>query len=298
MDRRKFVRSVSGTVGAISLATLPMDVFAGNSDEAKNALTIREVIDLIVKAAPGAPFADTVDTVKSGNPDQVVTGIVTTMFATIDVIRKAITAGANLIIAHEPTFYNHLDDTSNLKDNDTYLFKEALLEKNNIVVWRCHDYIHEFKADGVYEGVLAKLGWKNYADPDNPARIKLPKTNLQSVIALSKKNLGIGMLRYMGEPLSSISSVALMVGAAGGSRQIAAINQLKPDLVMIGELVEWETMEYLRDLRATGAKTSLIILGHIPSEEPGMEWLGTWLKPQVGPVTVKFIPSGAPVKWA
>jgi hypothetical protein len=49
----------------------------------------------------------------------------------------------------------------------------------------------------------------------------------------------------------------------------------------VGELNEWETSEYIRDQRASGGKTALLVLGHIVSEEPGLEWLVKWLQPQV-----------------
>ena len=39
---------------------------------------------------------------------------------------------------------------------------------------------------------------------------------------------------------------------------------------MIGEAREWETVEYVDDAVAAGQKKALIIIGHIPSEQP--EW--------------------------
>ena len=72
-------------------------------------MTIQDVIDLIIDAVPGAPKDGSVDTVKSGDPSQAVTGIVSTFLATSAVIEQAIERGANMIITHEPTFYNHLD---------------------------------------------------------------------------------------------------------------------------------------------------------------------------------------------
>jgi putative NIF3 family GTP cyclohydrolase 1 type 2 len=220
------------------------------------------------------------------------------MFATVDVIEKAIRLGANLIIAHEPTYYNHQDNTDWLKNDDVFKYKQALLEKSRVVIWRCHDYIHTHKPDGVYEGVLSKLGWKAYADAASPFRVTIPGSTLQSIIALSKEKLEIEHLRYIGDPAARCEKICLMVGAAGGMRQMQLINTEKPDLVMIGELVEWETLEYMRDLRSSGSKTSLIILGHIPSEEPGMEWLAEWLTPQLQSIPVKHIPTGTVVKWA
>lgn len=294
MDRRNFVRQVSGTVGAVAITGLPFHFTA----PAGSVTTIQDVIDIITKSVPGAPFANTVDTIKAGDPNQPVKGIVTTMFATIDVIEKAIQLGANFIIAHEPTYYNHQDNTDWLKENDVYKYKEALLAKNKIVVWRCHDTIHTHKPDGVYEGVLSNLGWKKYADSASPFRVTLPGSSLQSIIDLAKKSLQIEHLRYIGDLSASCKKICLMVGAAGGSRQIPLINAEKPDLVMIGELVEWETLEYIRDLRSSGSGTSLIVMGHIASEEPGMEWLAGWLKPQLDNIPIHHLPSGSVVKWA
>jgi len=82
------------------------------SEGGRAELTIRDVIDKLQADVPGAPFPQTVDTIKAGDWGQPVKGIVTTMFATDVVIEKTISLGANFIIAHEPTFYNHLDETA------------------------------------------------------------------------------------------------------------------------------------------------------------------------------------------
>jgi hypothetical protein len=44
----------------------------------------------------------------------VVTGIATSFSATLDVFHRAAACRKNLIIVHEPTFYNHLDETKDL----------------------------------------------------------------------------------------------------------------------------------------------------------------------------------------
>ena len=71
--------------------------------------TAREVIAAIQEHV-GIPWQkETVDTFKAGNPDTAVTGIAVTMMATMDVLQRAAAKGQNLVITHEPTFYNHLD---------------------------------------------------------------------------------------------------------------------------------------------------------------------------------------------
>ncbi len=298
-NRRKFVTTVSTVIGASTLAALPGTAFAKDIRNIAAGMTIQQVIDLIIQDIPGAPFPKTVDTIKAGDPDQKVTGIVTTMFATVAVIEKAAAIGANFIIAHEPTFYNHLDETNWLENNDVYKYKSALLKKYNIVVWRFHDYMHAHKPDGVISGVLEALGWEKYADiTKKPYLMNIPPASLQSIIDLTKKKLGIAHLRYVGDKQQVCSKIVFAPGSAGGRMQISALTAEKPDLLIVGEVDEWETSEYVRDLRASGSKTSLLVLGHIVSEEPGLEWLVKWLQPRLKDIRITHIPSSDAFSWA
>lgn len=291
-DRRKFLAAVTA---ATALAAVPG---AGFAQVFSGSKTIREVIDLVISSVPGAPLAATVDTVKAGDASQQVTGIVTTMFATIDVIRKTAASGANFIIAHEPTFYNHADDTGWLENDEVFRFKSALLQKHKIVVWRCHDYIHAHKPDGVLTGVLAALGWQKYYDDKNPYLVTIEPATLRTVTELAKKRLNIPHVKVIGNDKQLCTRIALIPGAAGGRSQITALQKQQPDLLICGELNEWETSEYIRDLRAAGSKISLLVLGHIVSEEPGLEWLVKWLRPQLPGITVTHIPSEDAFRWA
>jgi Tfp pilus assembly pilus retraction ATPase PilT len=67
----------------------------------------------------------------------------------------------------------------------------------------------------------------------------------------------------------------------------------KPDVIFVGELSEWETAEYISDEHLLGANTSLIILGHALSEEPGMEYFVDWLQPKLTDVKVTHISNPA-----
>ena len=44
------------------------------------SLTIQQAIDTIIAAVPGAPFPDTVDTIKAGDATQEITGIIVTFW--------------------------------------------------------------------------------------------------------------------------------------------------------------------------------------------------------------------------
>lgn len=254
--------------------------------------TVREIMDLFIKGVPGAPFANTVDTLKSGDRSTVVTGVVTTMFPTVEVIRKAIEVNANFIIAHEPSFYNHADETKWLENNDVFRYKMDLLNKHKIAIWRNHDYAHSYKPDGVYQGFIDASGWKQYYQENG--LFDLPSTTLQSVINVLKQKFATGPVRFIGNLHASCKKVLYMPGAPGGRRQIEAINRIKPDVAICGEIQEWETAEYVRDARSKGNNVSLVVMGHSVSEEPGSAWMAEWLKKNISDVKVYHVPSNNP----
>jgi putative NIF3 family GTP cyclohydrolase 1 type 2 len=281
LSRRKFIYNVGTAAAAGVVLTIPVVSKAAGFVNPTESYTVKQIIDLFIKDVPGGVKTSTVDTLKSGSPDTVVTGIVTAMFATIDVIRKTIDLGANFIIAHEPTFYNHTDDTSWLQNDEVYQYKVDLLKKHNIAIWRNHDYIHTLRPDGVTKGVLEQLEWQNYADKDIPNILTFPPTTVKDLVGHAKEKLLIDKVRFIGDPAQSCTRVLFMPGAPGGQRQIQAIEKVKPDVLICGELQEWETAEYVRDACAKGDKLALVVLGHIASEEAGSIFMQNWLKEKV-----------------
>src|SRR5665647_2306792 len=124
-------------------------------------LSASQIIDLIKKNVTCPWSAQTVDTFKSGNPDNLVTGIAVCMFADMKVLKQAVTNKCNLIIAHEPTFYSHLDETKTLENDPVYQAKIKYINENKLMIWRFHDHIHRMNPDGIYVGMIEKLGWRH-----------------------------------------------------------------------------------------------------------------------------------------
>jgi len=88
--------------------------------------------------------------------------------------------------------------------------------------------------------------------------------------------------------------VAVAPGAAGSKTHIAALRRDDVEVLIVGEAREWETVEYVRDAAAQGKRKALILLGHVISEEPGMENCARWLRTFITEVPVEFIPAGDP----
>lgn len=295
-NRRKFLRNTSMMLGTAAMMHIPGVSLAKGIFPSQEQYTVQQIIDLIIKEAKLSVFKNTVDTIKYGSADQIVTGIVSTMFPTVAVIEKAVELKANFIIAHEPTFYSATDNMAQQETNTMIQKKQALLKEHGIVIWRFHDYSHFMQPDMISLGVKKKMSWEPYQKKGEPL-INIPATTLKQLIHQLKKNLGIQHLRTIGDLQQSCISIALLPGAWGVQAHINSIEKNKPDVLVIGELVEWETAEYVRDARKMGTKTALIVLGHSVSEEPGMELFVDWLSPKLPGLPITHIASGDPFLW-
>lgn len=284
-------------------------------------LTISDVINTCLSAVPGAPFPDTVDTVKAGDPSQPVTGVVTTFLATMEVIERASALGANLIITHEPTFYTHRDETEWLQGDAVYAAKAGLLAERGIVVWRFHDHWHAHTPDGIFTGIVKALGWDDHVVNPDPWMVSeagqeklrvlgigragapprsylciIPQIRLDDLAQLLKARLGISSVRIAGPGELSCQRVMLLPGSPPGQLQMASLGREDIDVLLTGEINEWETCEYVRDANRAGRARGLIVLGHAVSEEAGMAWLAEWLRERVPGVPITHVPSGEPLR--
>jgi putative NIF3 family GTP cyclohydrolase 1 type 2 len=230
-----------------------------------------------------------VDVVKLGDPAQPLKGIVTTFLPTYEVIQQTVQLGANLLIPHEPLFYNHPDHTDWLQDDSVYKAKRHLVENSGLVIWRFHDYVHSMKPDPISVGTLQALGWESYSRlPDRTCQI--PPMKLGDLVDYVKAKLGIQTLRYIGDPNQMCQTVAVMPGFHPVQMHTEILRQPNVDALICGEIHEWETSEYTRDALRLGQHKALIVTGHAASEEFGMRGIIPWLQGLLPGVPIQFIP--------
>ena len=239
----------------------------------------------------------TVDTIKAGNPSTLVTGIATTFLDTMDVLRQANRRGANLVITHEPTFYNHLDETGFFADDAVYREKLAFIEQHHMVVFRLHDGIHAATPDRVATAFLQSLGWEKYVDAGDPLRVTIPTTTLLQLSQDLAAKLNARTVRVVGDPNLRVSHLAIRPGASGLQKQVLALRSDDVEVLLAGESAEWEAIEYVRDASAEGRHKALILLGHEVTEEAGMKQCADELRPLFPGLPVIHIPAGQPM-WS
>jgi putative NIF3 family GTP cyclohydrolase 1 type 2 len=275
---------------------------------AQSAPTARQIVESIRKSV-GVPWnAHGVDTFKEGDPDTPVTGVAVTMMATYEVLQSAAASGANFVITHEPVYYSHRDTTGALqRENDpVFMKKRDFIREHHMVVWRFHDNWHAHRPDGIQLGMERKLGWTRYRTPANdtlsaarPATdflFRLPPTTVGELADELARKLDAHAVRVVGDPGMRVTGVAFAGGFLGVETQRELLRRADVDALVIGEAHEWETIAYAADAVSEGEKKALIVVGHTPSEQGGMEECARWLRGFVTGVPVKFIAAADPFR--
>jgi putative NIF3 family GTP cyclohydrolase 1 type 2 len=258
-------------------------------------VTAAEVVARI-KEKVGIPWmTETVDRVVAGNAEVQVTRIATTMMATLDVIQRAVAAGNNMVITHEPTFYSHQDTTEALRTDPTFQFKSRFIEQHGVVVFRFHDHWHRMKPDGIHFGMTRELGWEKNVSTDTAWRFAFPETPLGEFVNAMATRLKAHSMRVVGDVRLPIRRVATSWGYASLMPDLIKV-AANPDvdLIIVGETREWEMVEYVQDQIASGAKKALIVLNHVVSEQAGMKYCVDWLKAFVPEVPITFVAAREP----
>ena len=88
-----------------------------------------------------------------------------------------------------------------------------------------------------------------------------------------------------------LTRVKLSPGAPGSQSHIASLNDNSIDVLIGGEAPQWETYEYARDAVSQGRKKAVIFLGHVASEEAGMDFCAGWFKDFIRDIPIFFVES-------
>ena len=288
-------------------------------------MLISEVIDKVKGYCNGTgPDGTPIDPVKTrdqvlwGTTDRTCTGIVCCIWATADVIREAAARGANLIISHEALFWNHGDHTDWLiaQQNKAFLAKRALLEETGITVWRCHDYIHSGIpapdgsaewVDGIFWPLAQRLGWK-LAGPAEPLanqaiflRAEVDERPAKQLAHEVVAALGSHGLRIIGDPETPVRKVGLAMHLYGFMDNVAISTMDSEDIdcLLAMETNDYTLLQYVRDSSQEGMPKCVLSCGHFNIEDPGMEYMPTWLPAALGEDAPKasYVAAGDPFTY-
>jgi putative NIF3 family GTP cyclohydrolase 1 type 2 len=280
MTRRAFVQA----------AAAPMLVAPQQAPPPLVELTIAHLVDRI-RAAVGPWREKTIDGFKAGDPSVALSGVAVTVAARLDNLRRAASAGCNLVITREPVFYGANDEPGNRATDAVFLAKKAYIEQAKLVVWRFSDHWNTRQPDPRVVAIADALGWKDGPGNDNIYRI--PETSLSSLMAHVSKRLALrGGMRTVGPPDQRVRTVLVSPGTTDLASTVARLKGA--DVVLAGEPREWEVVPYVLDAREAGAAKALISVGRIVSEEPGMRACAAWIRTLAPGLRVEALPVSDP----
>ena len=292
ISRRRFALVV-GTAGVTQLT------IAG-----AEPLTIEAAVRRI-QAELGGDWPSTgADGFKAGDPSAALKGIATTSMATLDVLKQAAKSNANLVLTYEPTFYGRADGRAPAPgggrgpvgisaDDPVMKAKREFIEKNGLVVFRLRDHWQARKENDMVTGLAATLGWSKHRVKMDDALYEIPPATAQATVDLirAKLNLRAG-LRAVGDRKATVRRVLLHPGTMTPATMWERYSTV--DLMVAGEVREWENTFYAADIFTAGEKRALVTVGRVVSEDPGMHACAEWLKTVVKEVPATWIGAGDP----
>lgn len=233
-------------------------------------------------------FDNTCDVLKAGDPDRELKKVAVCCITTVDVIKKAHEWGADLIITHEPIFYDHVE--KKLENDIVTDLKTKLIEDTGMTIYRFHDFCHGAEPDMIAAGVIKYLGIEGKYETGgsfgvNNFTLKNPMS-AREIALMFEKNLGVKHVRICGSTDKPCTKIKTCFGTPGGVFE--ALRSADTEIVLTGEACEWMLGEYARDADMLGLTKSLLIIGHMGSERDGMRYCADYLKENFTEFEVKY----------
>jgi putative NIF3 family GTP cyclohydrolase 1 type 2 len=287
LSRRRFALIAGSAVSVPALRAQP-------------GATATSVVDRILKELGGEAPPNSADGFKAGDPNGAVHGIATTAMATVDVLRQAVKAKTNLVLSYEPVFFSRADRPATPggrgpggldPEDPVYKAKKKFIEDNGLIVYRFHDRWQARRGNDMEIALAEALGWAKNRAKAGDVLYDIPPATAEQVVANIRKRLKLnGGLRAVGDRTAQVRRILIHPGAMTPATMWTRYTEA--DLIIAGEVREWENTHFAADLFTAGEKHGLVTLGRVVSEDPGMQSCSAWIKSIVKEVPVQWIAAG------
>ena len=192
------------------------------TDNAQGNPTALGIREYLISNSPWVDPERTVDTVKIGDPAREVRKAGVCWYASIETIRAAHEAGCDLLICHEPTFWEHAAPELQWRDKAPGVAKRKFLEKTGMVILRAHDTWDQWPEIGIRDSWARFLGLENriWASTEHNFHA-IYEVRVQTLLDFAEyvadkiKALGEDSVHVMGNPDCLVSRPAIGVGCIG-----------------------------------------------------------------------------------
>lgn len=250
-----------------------------------------------------------VDRIILGDAETLVRGIAVVWMPTWAALRDAHAAHCNVVVAHEPTFFNHFD-LAGFEDSRAELMPVALsamshtrdekrrwIEENKLLVIRCHDVL-DLMPGGVADALTKTIG----LDPANflvnkpyyrVVRVDpvLHAGELAQRLANALQALGQPGVAFHGDPDRIVQKLGLGTGYACDPFQFVALGA-EMCITIDDRIKTWTEAEWADD-----SGFPMVVIHHGTSEEPGVRRLHELIAEKFPLLNVKLLPQGFRARW-
>jgi len=259
--------------------------------------TAHEIRYHLLSESPWVNPDRTVDTVKAGDGNRDIRRAEVCWYPSFDTIREAANRDCQLLVCHEPMFWEHSVDELSWRRKGPGVPKQRLLEETNMVVLRVHDTWDQWPEIGIRDSWAAFLGFEKrvYASENHNyhAIYEIPKQPLKAFaqdIANRVGVIGEDSVQVIGDPGKLVCRPAIGVGCVIPNQETI---ESGAD-VLIGC---YDGAQYWRDReRFFESGAAVITVEHGTCELPGIESLCRYLAQQYPDVTFEYL-AEHPLTW-
>jgi len=255
-----------------------------------NQITAADIIKHIYANCDWVNPETTVDRVIAGDAEKPIHTALVTWISSRQACREAVARGADLLVTHEPTFWNHRDDRSS--ENDPHsLEKQREIDESGLVILRLHD------SWDLFPGIGIPFAWAQFLGiSDPPAQISshryqhrydiAPLTAGEFAHRVAARTAAISepAVEFTGDPEQTIRSVGIGTGCGCDPR---VFQEMGCELAVVCDdgIAYWAHLQRCADIGMPA-----VCVNHGTSEEPGMMSLAAYLRETFPAISVEHLP--------
>ena len=254
-----------------------------------------KAIDMLEHFLSRADWVDrenTVDRIIVGDPDREVQTCFVSWMPSLEAIRTVVDRGADLLVCHEPTFWNHRDDRP--VHEGPPAVKARFIAENDVVILRNHDCWDRWPDIGIpwswarflgLESPPAAFGGDQYQHRYDIEPVALDE--LAARVAARCAALGEPSVQVTGDGGQQVSKIGIGTGCGC---DINTYMDMGCDCSIVCDdgSCYWSNIQLARDLGHP-----VIRVNHGTSEENGMVTLTRYINENMEGVTAEHLPHGS-----
>lgn len=184
--------------------------------------TANDVLQYLFENSPWVDRDRTVDGVKAGNPGREITKAGVCWMPSLSNLQAAHAAGCQLLVTHEPTFWEHSVGERRWRALEPGKTKQAFLDETGLVVLRAHDTWDNWPGAGIRDSWAQGLGLGAPIREGSVWRLhglyEIPEQSLREFATYILERiapLGEDSVQVIGDPNRRVRRPALGVGCIG-----------------------------------------------------------------------------------